>query len=118
MRTERNEAIALRRAGKTYGEIQRILGIRIPKSTLYNWARSIRLSPAQKNRIARRQRIVIARAQKLAHAVLKKKREEKMIGIERSIQPLFLHVKNKSVAKLILAALYLAEGGHFQRSSL
>lgn len=46
----KNRAISLRRRGKTYSEIQKILGP-LPKSTLSGWLKKVELTKSQKKRI-------------------------------------------------------------------
>jgi len=54
MRTDKNQAIKLRRQGKSYTQITQILGI--PKSTLSGWLNNFVLSEKAKSKIAERLR--------------------------------------------------------------
>ena len=52
MRSDKGEAFVLRRAGKSYSEISRELGI--PKSTLSNWFKGVDFSRAIRDELAKR----------------------------------------------------------------
>jgi len=118
MRIEREAAIGLRRQGRTYGEIQKILNTKIPKSTLSIWFREVSLTKNQQLRIARRQRAIIKNAQRLAVSSRKEKRAQKLKAFEKSAKHFRRYLHNKQVAKLILATLYLGEGAKTNRGSL
>lgn len=54
MRTEKSAALKLRLAGKSYSEIQKVLGV--PKATLSLWLRSLPLSAEARHKIIKKHR--------------------------------------------------------------
>jgi hypothetical protein len=52
MKTKKEEAIELRKSGKSYNDIRRILGT--PKSTLSNWLNDVELTRGQKDELLNR----------------------------------------------------------------
>jgi len=120
MKSELKERVLLlRREGKTYGEIQTLLGKKIPKSTLSNWCKSIHFSSGQLNRMERRIRRGGEIGRATALATKRAKRESYMNALfERNVPLRAVVFSNKDVAKVALAILYLAEGGKRQKGSL
>jgi hypothetical protein len=114
----RKKATILRKQGKTYSEIQRKLKKPIPKSTLSYWCKSIKLSKKYRERI---QKIFLNNAKKgrkVALIVNKIKREKYLRSIANRNKHLAKVFKNRGVAKIALAMLYLSEGSKYQRGSL
>ena len=106
----KNKAISLRKNGKTYGEITKILNKPIPKSTLSLWFKNITLSAKQKKRITKSVILKLAISRKKSLATNKKKRGDYLKSVENRIGHLRHTIKNKDVAKIALAMLYLGEG--------
>lgn len=106
----RTSAVKLRMLGRTYGEIQKIIGRKIPKSTLSYWCAGIALSDPQRENI--KQLILKSGAQGRIAAlkVNREKRERYLAEIDRQNGWVKGAVENVEVAKLVLAALYLGEG--------
>ena len=102
--------IKLRKVGKTYGEIRKILGKNIPKSTLSLWCGEIPLLPEYQKRLRETALVNSGKGLKVALAVNKARREKYLKSIEESNAHLSLTIKNKDVAKISLAMLYLGEG--------
>lgn len=111
-RNDRAEAVRLRRDGRSYNEIRRLLNI--PKSTLSGWFRNIRLSATQRQHLMTKNQQVwsenIIRYNKLR---AKKTRQR----TQREIFVSSLQIGNLSQRELRLigTALYWAEGGKGNR---
>src|SRR3989344_8494120 len=114
----KNEVILLRKSGKTYGEICKIIGQPIPKSTLSEWFKNISLSKKQQKKIENNVYNNIKRARKKALITNKNKRRLYLESIAHRIKHLKVLTFNKNVAKIIIAMLYLGEGSKTQRGSL
>jgi hypothetical protein len=114
----KSRVIALRRQGKTYGEIQKIIGLKIPKSTLSDWCSSVSLTYQQKLNIEHKIISNINRGRTIALEVIKIKRANYLKSIEKKVAHLGSKLKNKNVAKIALAMLYLGEGSKTKRGSL
>ena|SRR3989344_2877893 len=104
------KAIKLRKAGKTYGEVIKLLDIPIPKSTLSHWFREICLTGIQKERINRRVYVNIHRAQVKAVLANKVKRKRYILEVQNRVSHLAKELDRKDSAKIALAMLYLGEG--------
>jgi hypothetical protein len=111
----KKEAIKLRERGLTYGEINKILDTPIPKSTLAEWFKKIKLSSNAHERLKK----VIGEKLKKAHLcsveASKKRRQEYLNKIEKRIKHLKKHMGSKDIAKIVLAMLYLGEGAKNSR---
>lgn len=111
-------AVTLRKKGKTYGEIQRIIGKPIPKSTLSHWFRGILLTESQQRHINKRVFLNIRRAQAKAWIVNKRKREGYIRNVIDRIRHLPIKLRNNDTAKIALAMLYFGEGYKRHNGSL
>lgn len=110
----KRKAIKLRQQGKTYLEIQKILKKRIPKSTLSCWCTNIKLPKEYQDRI---QRIVLNNAEKgrgIALVVNRVKREKYLKSIIDRNKYFATALKDKDIAKIALAMLYLGEGAKWK----
>jgi len=114
----KKKAIDLRLEGHTYGEITEKIGKPIPKSTLTEWFKNIKLSFVADNRL----RNVVSKRIRNAHiralAANKKIRKDYLEDIARKVAPLKKRLDNPGVAKIALAMLYLGEGAKKKRGSL
>ncbi len=109
---------ALRRSGKTYAEIQRVVRKKIARSTLSVWCENIELSPTHQRRI---KQIIVAnqiRARQTAVVANRGRRQLYLKKILTENKDLPRLAKNKDVGKIILAMLYLAEGSKGKRGCL
>ena len=79
MRIDRHRAIKLRIQGKSYNEIQRMLG-GISKSTLSQWLSGLTLSQIAQERLAKRVK------QKSLEGLLKRNRIQTHLAIQRMIK--------------------------------
>lgn len=111
-------AIELRMQGKSYGEIRKIIGEPIPKSTLSCWYKGIVLSKNQKKRIEKMIERNITKGQRIAWAVTKEKRKKYLESVADRVSHLGVAVKNKDAAKIALAMLYLGEGSKTRTGSV
>ena len=112
--TLKPKAVRLRKTGKTYGEIRKILGKSVAKSTLSHWLRDLVLTEIQQRKLEGRVASKIARAQIKGWAASKKKRQQYiklLVTRNRYLLPL---TKKRDVAKIALAMLYLGEGAKWQ----
>jgi len=114
----KQQILELRRQGKTYGEIKSIVKINIPKSTLSNWCKNILLSQDQRDRINRLTNDNLVRARLLAVQVNKVKRIKYLETVDKRIKHIPKLVRNKNVAKVTLAILYLGEGAKSKKDYL
>jgi len=114
----RKKAIELRKKGKTYSEIQKTLGTRIPKSTLSYWCSKIELPKKHRDRI---RELILKNAhdgRAVALIVNRIKREKYLKSVENRNKHLVKTLEDKDIAKIVLAMLYLGEGGKHQNGSL
>ncbi len=111
-------AISLRKSGHTYGEIKKALDADIPKSTLFCWLHKINLTDTATSRLKSAAENNIKKAHLLALKSNKEKRTTHLAKIATSIEHLKKIKRDRNVAKIILAVLYLGEGGKSGRSSL
>ena len=114
----RKSVIALRAKGKTYREICTRLHLSIPQSTLSYWCKDITLNLQAKRRLQDRlethlrdQRIIALQANLI-------RRNKYLYDVEQRVVHIGSNLKNKKIAKIILAALYWCEGKKSQTSSL
>lgn len=115
----RKEATRLRKEGKTYLEIASSLGMAIPKSTLSYWCNKIILSPKAKKRLEYKSKVSIQKARSVALKINKERREIYLQSVIERNRYLQETAQNKDTAKLMLAMLYLGEGGKTpQRASV
>ena len=114
----KNQVIALRQREKTYSEIQKILGKKIPKSTLSCWCRGLEMSKKFKDKIKQKNRQNLEYGRFLAIKA-KQEKKDKFLQNIRQQTPLFQQVlANPAAAKLTLAVLYACEGSRRRRASL
>jgi hypothetical protein len=106
----RKQAESLRKSGKTYGEIQSVIGLPIPKSTLSDWCNTIELSGLEKVRLEANQLKNSERGRFIAHAITRKRRQEYLDSVQQRAVHLPELLKDKNVAKIALGMLYLGEG--------
>lgn len=108
--TLKPKAVRLRKAGKTYGEIKKILGEPISKSTLSHWLRDLVLTETQQKKLERKVALKIKKSQVKAWAVSKKKRKEYLQSLVTRNKYLLPLIRQQDIARIALAMLYLGEG--------
>lgn len=114
----KSEVIALRKIGKTYTEIQQILDIKIPKSTLSYWCSNITLSSNSRKRINQIIRNNITKSRIKALEANRIKRKNYIENLKKKNIHLGEVIRSKDAAKIALAMLYLGEGSKCQKGSL
>ena len=105
----REKARRLRSKGKTYSEIQKTLGISMPKSTLSSWCQNIVLPDWYNAKIRELNNKSFTKAQTMAWASIKRKRELYLKEVRKEASAI-LKKFNKEGLKVALAMLYLGEG--------
>jgi hypothetical protein len=106
----KDEAISLRRRGRTYTEIQELLGIKVPPSTLCTWFKQLKLSPQERERILLRGKERIRNGSAKASATRKLAKEKRLKNIYHNNAYLKDLLEDKDIAKMVLVMLYLCEG--------
>lgn len=110
----KEKVIKLRKRGKIYSEIQKNLRVTIPESTLSYWCRDVELPKEYQERI---KKIILRNAEKgraIAVVANRVKREKYLKSLANRNRNLTLLLKNRDVAKIALAMLYLGEGGKWK----
>ena len=102
--------IKLRKSGKTYGEIIKIIGQNIPKSTLSDWCGKIYLNSKQRKIIDKKIKDNCKKGMEVAWIINKKRREKYLKSIVDRNKYLIKIFKDKNVGKISLSMLYLGEG--------
>ena|SRR3989344_4011073 len=108
----------LRVKGRTYSEIQSLLNTKIPKSTLSYWCRNLNIPLGYQRKIKEYNKFNLKKAQKIALAMNKIRREAYLKTIRDRNLYLVNELKNLETAKITLAVLYAAEGSKSRRSSV
>lgn len=109
----KGKIIALRKSGKTYGEIQKFIGENLPKSTLSSWCSDIKVP---KSFVARVDKIRLDSLKKArAKAILAKQRIKKdfLHQLELNNEYLIKRLSDIGTHKLLLSVLYLGEGSKY-----
>ncbi len=113
----RLKAQNLRAKGKTYREIQKILQVKIPKSTLSYWCEDISLPAWYGDKLRNINKTHLQRIRKLALITNKKIREEYLSSLlKRNIH--LLKKLDIPIQKLILSILYLGEGAKYKSTQV
>jgi len=114
----KEKIITLRKSGKTYTEICKIIGINISKGTLSDWCGSISLSPKQQQRVERLVKRGTNKGRAVALVVNKLKREKYIQAVKDQVSHLSGKLKDRNTSKIALAMLYLGEGSKTNKGSL
>ncbi|HCR52581.1 TPA: hypothetical protein DIV48_02975 [Candidatus Kaiserbacteria bacterium] len=117
--SSQERAAQLRRKGKTYSEIKRLLKIDIPKSTLSYWCRNITLPRSYHVKVQKLNKLNFAKAQEISSRKRKERQQAFFESLDAQNKDL-LHVfaADNRTRKIVLAVLYLAEGSKSSRGSL
>lgn len=107
----------LRARGKTYGEINKHLSLKIPKSTLSFWCQNIPLPPEYVERIRKLNTDNFGKARSIANEMNKIKREEFIEKIHRINLPIAGMISDRNTAKIALAMLCLGEASKYGHSA-
>jgi hypothetical protein len=118
MRQEiKQKARQLRERGMTYLEIQKTLGVKIPKSTLSYWFRRIKMPGWYKKKIKKENQKHLKKVRILSLAVNKKKRLKYLSYlVTKNIN--LLDRLDQETQKIILSILYLGEGAKHTSSQM
>lgn len=108
----------LRAQGKTYAEIKKILALSKPKSTLSCWCRGMKLPKWYSAKIQKINQKNLIKARALSVMAKKQLREKLFDELNNKNRYLMRFLNNKDIGKLVLVALYLAEGSKFLRGSI
>ncbi len=108
----------LRSDGKTFIEIEKILDIKIPKSTLSTWFHGVVMSQESEEKIKADRKNKLKEAQKKAVIVSRNIKDKYFRELLLSNKPLENLLENKEISKIVLATLYLGEGTKNKRSAL
>jgi len=109
----REKARKLRSKGKTYSEIQKALGISMPKSTLSNWCQNVVLPSWYNKKIKELNSKNLTKAQAMAWASIIRKRELHLEEVRKDAIAV-LKKFNQEGLKVALAMLYLGEGAKWK----
>lgn len=107
------KACKLRRLGNTYEEIKKILKLRIPKSTLSYWFKSIPLPPEYYIKVHKLNINNLNKNRLIALKVNKIKRENYLEKIKLENLPIAKSINNLDTAKIALAMLCLGEASKY-----
>ncbi len=109
--TLKERAKEFRSEGMTYAEINKRLGVIVPKGTLNYWCRNIQLGHRYNQKLREINRVNLQKARDKAAQVNRIRRREYLESLLTSNRHLAETIRNKDVAKIALAVLYLGEGG-------
>lgn len=107
---QKAKVILLRKSGKTYGEIIKVIGQNIPKSTLSDWCKKIYLNSNQKKIIDKTVKNNCRKGMEAARIINKERRKKYLESIAERNKHLSKILDNIDVCKVVLSILYLGEG--------
>lgn len=117
-KSTKEKVIRFRKQGKTFREIQILIRQKIPKSTLSYWCAPYPLSTQHQKRVQKIVQLNLAKARKRALSLQHERREKYYADLYLKNQNLYVLLRQNKVGKLVLATLYLAEGGKTKHGSL
>lgn len=100
----------MRSRGKTYKEIQKILGFDIPKSSLSYWSRTVKMPKFYYDKLEIIKKRNMENCRRLSIAAFKRKKQERTERIRNKYLYLSNYLADKDFALIVLATLYLGEG--------
>jgi hypothetical protein len=106
----KEKVITLRKKGNTYNEIVSKLKIAIPKGTLSSWCRNVPLPHGYKAKLKKINIEALVKARMCSVQASKIVKQKELEAIHNENFPLVKTIKDKNVAKIALAMLYLGEG--------
>ncbi len=104
----------LRSKGRTYSEILKEIGHPVPKSTLSDWCTNVKLPKWYQNKVNKLNNKNFNKAQKMAWASNKIKRERLLSKLSKDNEYLIQKLDDKDVLKIILAVLHATEGAKWK----
>ena len=108
----------LRARGKTYAEIRKILTLSTPKSTLSCWCRGMKLPKWYSAKIQKINQKNLTKARVFSITAKRQLREKLFNELGNKNRYLMRFLNNRDIGKLVLVALYLAEGSKFLKGSI
>lgn len=102
-----------RSQGKTYGEIQKVIGIAIPKSSLSYMCARVKLPPEYSSRIKALNTRSLGKGRRIAVEINKIRREQFFKTITKRNLPIAKRMSDISIAKIALAMLCLGEASKY-----
>lgn len=108
------EVRKLRSLGKTYGEIRRNVHLLIPKSTLSDWCKNVRLPKNYIKRLAHLNKKNLDKGRRIGLEISKIKREEFFENLIKKNKPIAKRIIDKEIAKIALAMLCLGEASKYK----
>lgn len=107
----------LRSHGQTYTEIMQGLNLKIPKSTISSWCKDVILPAWYQNKVNGLNRQNFSKAQKMAWASNKIKRERFLRALLTNNNHLTKRLRDKDILKMLLSILHLGEGSKWRSHS-
>jgi hypothetical protein len=114
----RERAVAFRKKGYSFSQINRALDSNVPKSTISFWLSGIELSSFQKQKLEIKRKKDLEGARQKALETKKKKREKYLKNLLNENKWIISELKNIKTKKITLVMLYLAEGSKTRRGSI
>lgn len=111
-------AIALRRTGKTYTQIQEHFDVKIPPSTLSTWFQDANFSSKEIEIIVTNGKNRIRNGHQKSLVTKQIAREKRFQEIRNRLAPLVNELENKDIAKIVLITLYWCEGSKNRKGEL
>ncbi len=106
----------LRKIGKTYSEITKILRVPLPKSTLSYWSSKLTLSKQSLRLLELARKKALLGAQRTSLEI-RKRNHHKFLQSLKLANKYLLNKINRDTKKLMLAMLYLGEGSKYNARS-
>lgn len=110
----KKRVLVLRSQGKTYSEIMRVLGIKMPKSTLSNWCSNVTLPEWYHDKINQLNAQNFSKVRKIAMTANKLKQKVLLDELAETNRYLKDKLGSNDVLKMLLAVLYLGEGSKWR----
>lgn len=115
---QREKIRQLRKKGKTYSEINKLLKLKIPKGTISYICQNIKLPKSYNGKVKAINCRNLRAARQRAAEARDKKQQELVDDFYKKNVNLRKLLNNKKTSKILLACLYLAEGGKTRKGSL
>lgn len=112
------KAIELRKRGLSIGDIER--KIKIPRSTLSGWFKSIPLSLEQKEALRKKSNMALVKSRALAIKWHHKQKEIRLLKADTEANSVLsgIDLRNREILELALAMIYLGEGSKKNLTSI
>lgn len=104
----------LRSLGKSYGEIRKAVRLSIPKSTLSDWCKNVKLPKIYMERLALLNKQNLDKGRRMGIEISKIKREEFFEDLRKKNSRIAKKIVEKDVAKIALAMLCLGEASKYK----